>query len=98
MLPHTAGSHTAHNTAIQHKNLLYWAIQQQSPVPRLLYCNTAIQRDTARYSHTAIQRHTVYNTIQSPSEASVVGQGGPRPAVRGWQMEASVIGIGRGIG
>ena len=46
------------NTA---QNLLYCPIQRQSPVPRLLYCNTAIQRAiTAQYS--AIQQCS--NTAQ----------------------------------
>ena len=53
---------TAHNTAIQHKNLLYWAIQRRRIAPRLLYAiqqYSAIQRNTAQYSNTAIQRNTV---------------------------------------
>ena len=62
-------SNTARNTAIHHKNLLYWAIQQHRPASRLLYCNTAIQRNTAQYS--AIQRNTAqYSAIQQYSNTA----------------------------
>ena len=47
--------------------LLYWTIQPTHPVPRPLNSNTAIQRHTAPYSHTAIHHNTVYNAIQSTS-------------------------------
>ena len=57
---------TAHHTAIHRKKLLYWAIQRTSPVPRPLYCYTAIYSYTAQCSiqpYIAIQSTTLYTPL-----------------------------------
>jgi hypothetical protein len=42
-------TNAARSAAIQREYLLYWAIQRERFVPRPLYCNAAIQRNTAQY-------------------------------------------------